>query len=203
MTLDLSGLEKLKAKRPPKKKPEWQPLDLNTLHAGTYLAADQSISAFGLVLFEVTPEGQYAVHMAQKFSQSPYEGHEGLLRNVELLEAELASYIRQWVSSHDWGVVRAVHETPPVNKGRMARPEVSLLTAYAWRRVTSSLPRLPSVGRQHHCLLICGNGNADKKIHHAALKELCQHQVRGFELVTNEAHRDALSIALAAAKRGY
>lgn len=203
MTLDLSGLEAVKKRKPAKQKAEWAPLDLATLHPGTFLAVDQSISAFGLVLFEVTPEYRCAVHLAQQFSEPPYVGHEGLLQNVDRLEDRLAEYVAKWMPSSSWGRVRAVHEMTPVNKGRMARPEVSLLTAYAFRRATKQFELLPSVGRQTHSKLICGEANADKKVHHAALKELFDGIRGADELITNGATRDALSVALAAAHRGF
>jgi len=59
---------------------------------------------------------------------------------------------------------------------------------------------LPMMRRQDHCKLVCGNANADKRAHHAALKLLFPH-IAGSELVTNEATRDALSVALATAQR--
>jgi hypothetical protein len=202
--MDLSGLQAVKEKRTQAKaKSAWQPLRLSDLHPGVYLACDQSVRALGLVLFEATPEGRYAVHLAETFTEPTYVGHVGLLANTGRIQDRLEEYFDRWIPVGGWGIVHAVHEMPPVNKGKMARPEVSLLSAYAFvRAVKNRYLLLAPVGKQSHSKLICGEANADKKIHHAALKEHFD-AIRGAdELITNEATRDALSIALAAAYRG-
>jgi hypothetical protein len=207
--IDLTGLQALrsggetKAAKARAKKPPWAPLDLTTLQPGTYLACDQSIKACGVVLFEVMPErDRWAVHMAQKIvggeSANPAEALESAVR----LHALIYSYVAQWVSGTDWGHVRAVHEHPPVGGGSIRHPESSYLGSLAFRLATAHIPLLPMVRKQDHALLICGNRYADKREHHAQLKLLFD-RIDGSELVTNEAMRDALSIALFAAKRGY
>lgn len=207
MTIDLSGLEALKDKKPKRKSTarEWAPLQLDSLHAGTYLAADPSLTAFGLVLFEVTPEHECAVHFAQKYGVEPTEvdGWEDLLRRVKSLEDWLYAYVAQWIKATDWGHVRVVHESPPIGHLKNSKFEISLMTSYAWRNATWGIERLPMVRRQDHAWLLCGNGNVkSKSAYHAPLRALLP-QIRGGELITNEATRDALSVALYAAHRGF
>jgi hypothetical protein len=207
MTLDLSALEALKDARPRKKSTtrEWSPLTLDTLHPGTYLAADPSVTAFGLTLFEVSPEHRYAVHFAQskEIPQTEHTSHEDLLQRVKSLEEWLHAYVAHWVNGTDWGHVRAVHEAPPMGRGKLIKPEISLLTSNVWRNATWGIERLPMVRRQDHAWLLCGNANAKtKKEYHTPLRALFP-QIRGSELITNEATRDALSVAIFAAHRGY
>lgn len=205
MTLDLSALLGLKERKPPPSKPEWKPLDLTALHPGTYVAADQSLDGFGLVVLEVF--GQRlppAVHLAQKIKVGPTadaSGWEDILRRTATLGARLTLYIDTWVRATDWGEMRAVHEAPPIGGGKFVNPEISLITAREFRRACVGLPMLPMVRRQDHARLICGLPNAPKPLHHKALKKLYP-DIRGTELVTNEAHRDALSVGLYAAWRG-
>lgn len=201
--VDLSALQALKDK--PAKKPRtapWEPLDLQTLHTGTYFACDPSLGATGVVLFEVFSFDRWAVHMAQKFVGGRTEGWEETLQSTAYLHQQLDHWVQTWIRSSDWGAVHAVHESPPTGGGKFLKPELSLLSGYAWRVATNGYPRLPMVRRQDHCKLICGNANADKAVHHAALKKFFPDIV-GSELVTNEALRDALSIAIFAAHRGF
>lgn len=208
MTLDLSGLEALKNKRAAKSKPEWSPLELSSLRTGTYLAADPSLTAFGLVLFEVDAEHRCAVHMTAKFTtEAPLpgdpQGHEDTLRRARQIYNALNAWLGEWVWPHDWGNVKAVHEAPPMGNLKHSKFEYSLITGFAFRQAVFPTELLPMVRRQDHARLICGNPDATKPFHHAALKDLFD-EIRGAdELVTNEAHRDALSVALAAAKRGF
>jgi hypothetical protein len=212
--MDLSALESLRGKRVAQKKPEWQPLDLSTLQPGTYLAADPSLTAFGLVMFEVAPEQRYTVHMAQKFSTPAPSGkadHEDTLSRAETIQILIAHWLKSYVVGHDWGNLKYVHEAPPIGGGKLMKPEVSLVTGLAFRMAikeaylpTGRMPTLlPMMYRREHCKLICGQPDAKKPFHHAALKEHFD-AIRGAdELITNEAHRDALSVALAAAHRGF
>lgn len=211
--LDLAALEEMRTKpKGAKRSPSWEPLQLSSLYPGTYLAADPSILAFGLVLFEVAPDQRYAVHMAEQFvtREGDVAGHEDTLRRTETIQSLIECWLRQWVVDHDWGTVRAVHEAPPMGGLSRSKFEISLITGYAYRAALKNVYReqggiamLPMVRRQDHAKLVCGDGNADKKIHHAALKEHFD-AIRGAdELITNAAKRDALSVALTAAKRGF
>lgn len=204
--LDLSGLKSLRTggevKAAKTKKTTWEPLDLRDLQPGTYLACDQSLGATGLVLFEVMPErDRWSVHMAQKLDGGGNANWEEALSSAARLQALMVGWIHSWVIGTDWGDVKAVHEAPPIGGGRIMRPESSLLGAFAFRNAIG-FPLLPMVRRQDHAKLICGNANAKKPIEHASLKQLFP-QITGSELITNEAHRDALCVALAAARRGF
>jgi hypothetical protein len=209
--LDTSALKALRDKKPKK---AWRPLKLSTLAEGLYLGADPSLTAFGLVLFEVLPEQRYAVHMAEQFTTSEVEtGWEDTLQRAELLQTDLARWFWKWLTT-GWGRVYAVHEAPPVGGGKIFRPEASLISGYAFRAALISVfgdkgtlgqlqpvRMLPMVRRQDHARLICGDPNADKKTHHEALKDLFDGIRGADELITNGAKRDALSVALCAAHR--
>ena len=57
-----------------------------TLQDGSYLAADPSLTGFGLVLFEVNQDRRrYAVHLAQKFDvpKTSVGGWEDILRRAD------------------------------------------------------------------------------------------------------------------------
>lgn len=205
--IDPSALQALASKRAAKPVvPQWSPLRLEDLHPGTYLACDQSLSACGLVLFEVAADrDDWAVHMAQLIKSDEVEatGWEETYQRTEQLQARMTVFVQQWVTGTDWGEVLAVNEAPPIGGGKLQRPEVSLISGYAFRQATRGLRRLPMVRRQDHCRLICGEPNAKKAVHHAHLKRYLA-LIRGAgDSVTNEATRDALSVALFAAKRGY
>lgn len=186
-----------------KKTASWSRLDLHSLHPGTYMAADPSFSAFGLVLFEVMPDrDEWCVHMAQTLATGKIDatGWEETYRRTEQLQARLAVYVQQWVVGVDWGTVYAVNEAPPIGGGKMNRPEASQFGGYAFRQATQSMHRLPMVRKQDHAYLLCGDRNASKSVHHAQLKAHLP-MIRGGELITNEALRDALSVAMCAAHR--
>lgn len=214
--LNTSALTALKDKKPTRKK-VWEPLRLSSLHPGTYLAADPSLTAFGLVLFEVAPEQRYAVHMAEVFKteQGDVGGHEDTLTRALRMESQILVWLRTWVVDHDWGRIHPVHEAPPIGGLKHSKFEISLLTGLAFRSALKQafahqgslgtqrqvIGLLPMVRRQDHARLICGDPNADKKVHHGALKEHFD-AIRGAdELITNEAKRDALSVSIFAAWR--
>jgi hypothetical protein len=208
--IDTSALTNLGGKRkaPKTTRAPWQPLDLATLHPGTYLACDQSLGAAGVVLFEVMQMGssdvrRYVVHMAETFVGGRTEGYDEVLDSAQMLQLALSIWVNKWVRGTDWGQpILTVHEGIPTGGGRYLKPELSLVSAMAFRTATAGWTRLPSVRYQDHAYLICGKrGEKDKKVHHAALKGYFD-QIQGSELITNEAKRDALSVALAAAHRG-
>lgn len=207
--LDLTALQALKTR--PRRKAElakdaWIPLQLPDLQPGTYLACDQSLTAAGLVLFEVSADrDRWTVHMAQQISVDKVEatGWEELYQRTETLQARMTAYVQQWIVGTDWGDVLAVNEHPPIGGGRLQRTEVSVITGYAFRQATAGMRRLPMVRRQDHCHLICGDRNAPKTEHHAWLRRYYPKIDGAQELVTNGGTRDALSVALFAARRGH
>jgi hypothetical protein len=202
--LQTAGLVELASRRSRKPRPTRQRLDLAALQHGSYLAADPSLSGFGLVLLEVAGSG-VAVHLSQTFAVPPSEEHSGwedILVRVEALQAKLVAYLDQWVARTDWGQIRVVHEAPPIGHGKLLNPEIPLLASREFRRATAAYPMLAMVRRQDHARLVCGNPNATKIEHHRALKGFYP-ALRGAEIVTNAATRDALSVGLYAAQRGF
>lgn len=203
----MSELSALGKKLRAKAKPEWQPLDLTTLREGVWLAADPSFSAFGLVLFEHSAARGPMVHLAATFKGECDEdavGHEANLQRAETLEIKLRAWAQQWLlAPRDWGDVHLVHEGPPVGGGKLRDADVTLLAGYAFRRAFREYPRVPMVQKQSHAGLICGDRHATKTVEHAELKKLYDGILTAGEWVTNAATRDALCVALTAAKRGF
>lgn len=224
--IDTSGLQAVKSGRKAKEKPEWAPFDFELLHEGMYLACDQSYTASGLVELYVWPdrvEVMQAIRIAT--DEIPeVSGWESDYRRADDLQQQILRWMHKhrvmlpisWSSSdgRSWkppsGLVAYVHEAPPIGGGKFVHPEVSLLSGYAFRMAMRELTHhnnwsmspLPMIRAQDHKNLICGNANADKRVHHAALKKHFIPRIVGSEMITNEATRDALSIALTAAYRG-
>jgi hypothetical protein len=207
MVIGATGLQSLvdfvdavETKKRARVKPEWQPLNLEDLKPGKYLACDQSLAATGLVMLWVTDEHKVYLQGAGRISTSQgTSGWEMVLQSALSLEGLMAAWIR--ANEPEYTSYWAVHEAPPVGGGRFLKPELSLVSALAFRMAVGPMvSMLPMVRRQDHAKLICGNGNASKTEHHAALKELFP-QIVGSDMVTNEATRDALSVGLMAAHR--
>jgi hypothetical protein len=203
-SLDTSALQSLALRGKSKtERPGWRPLELSELNPGLYLGCDQSLAAAGLVLFEVGAErDRWTVHVAQKITivRTEHSGWEDILQRALTLDSHFKSFMHAWITDSDWDDIMAVHEAPPIGGGKLVNPEISLIAAYAFRCATLGLRQLPMVRRQDHAKLICGNGNATKAQHHAALKPYFEH-IRGSTAITNEATRDALSVAIFAARR--
>jgi hypothetical protein len=203
--LQTGALIELASRR--KKKPPSQDKDrrlrLDELHPGTYLGADPSLGGFGLVLLEVGRA--VTVHLAQQFIVArtvEHSGWEDVLTRADLLAARLEAYLQRWVHPTDWGHLFAVHEAPPIGHGKLFNPEIALITSREFRRATERYPMLAMVRRQDHAKLVCGDPNAAKAVHHRALQGYFGH-IDGSDLITNAATRDALSISLYAAQRGF
>lgn len=186
------------------RKKVWLPLDLADLANSQWISCDQSLTATGLVFFEVH-EGIVTIMDAKKLSTKPTEakGWEDTFKRAaqmqELMRETIAIWLDQWGDST---MLTAVHEAPPAGGGVLVRTESSILTAYAFREVIESfhIPLAAMVTPQAHKLLVSGNRYADKKVHHAELKKLMIDMLDG-KLITNEATRDALSVGLYAAVR--
>lgn len=183
-------------------KAKWQQLDLATLPNCRILACDPSLTATGLVFIEIH-ESEVYVLGAEKVGVPATDkvGWEDTFLRAHMLRAALKPVIGGWL--HDFGreMVEAVHEAPPVGSG-MLRKESSILAGYAFEEITDELGTFPGqlVTPNAHKFLTCGNGRAKKKEHHDALKDLLPTIIDG-KCITNEALRDALSIALYAAHR--
>ena len=213
--LDLSGLEDLVTGKPTSRstKAPWQPLNLDRLHPGAWLGCDQSLKASGLVVLLVDDWPEWTIRVTSATTigtqaEAGIDGWEDVLRRARKLEREFRIWIPgAWRElGFEPRVKRyAAHEAPPIGGGsRFLKPELSLIASYAFRRSLEDIfawQLQPMVRPQDHKSLICGNANAKKPAHHHALKQLFP-RIEGSELITNEATRDALSVALTAAYRG-
>ena len=199
--IDTSALGGLKTGKPAKKA-AWEPLMLADLLPGRYLACDQSLKAAGLVLFQVGDQVPRIVDAtALTTDETGVDGWEDVLQRTEQLQHR----IRDWMLLQGYPFrepVYSVHEAPPVGGGSpFLKPELSLVTAYAFRQATEGSVRLPMVRPQDHKRILCGDANASKTVAHSALKRLYLPHIMGNGMITNAAHRDALSVALVAASR--
>jgi hypothetical protein len=127
-----------------------------------------------------------------------------MLRRALLLHDEIVNWYQRAVPGDDWDVV---YEAVPEG-GSIRSPESSLLGAMAvlmasrgFRGTTRLLEPVPA---QSHKKYTCGNRNASKTEHHAALMKLAEIlQVRGLEQLTNEAKRDSFSVGLYALRKSH
>lgn len=171
------------------------------------VAVDQSLSACGAVLIGGArlPDGRavFGVQQAWKMVTEAPEGTKGFeasLRRATELAGRFSDFlVHAWL--HVEGPLELVHEAPPpTGVARMRSPESSLLAALSFRIAGQNSTGVlfgDMVSAQAHKHFVCGNRNADKAEHHAALKQLAVDLgIEGFDLVKNEATRDALSVAL-------
>lgn len=181
---------------------KWSELDLASLPNGRIIACDPSLAATGLVFIEVH-DGEVYVLGAETVGTTKTDkvGWEDTFLRAHSLKQALSSVLEPWVHDFGGGMATAVHEAPPVGSG-MLRKESSILAGYNFEQIAEQLGVVadPLVTPMAHKYLICGNGRAGKKEHHEALKRLMQ-SIFDSKTITNEALRDALSIALYAANR--
>lgn len=188
----------------------WKPLDITVLPECQIVACDPSLTALGVVWLGIDGEG-VTIHGAEKLGTAPTErkGWDDTFARAALMEALVDALFDGWFDSFSMinksierDDIVAVHELPPTGGGDFVRTEAATLSGYAFRRVAKEyqLPVLQGVTPQSHKKLISGNHLAKKKEHHEELKKLLPKILGGYQ-VTNEATRDALSIALYAAKR--
>ena len=188
--------------------PEWSDFRLPRLPQVRWVVAvDQSLSACGAVLVGGSRgEGghpSFVVEQAWKMAIETPEGTKGFeasLRRATALAGRFKDFlVHAWL--HVDGLLELVHEAPPpTGVARMRSPESSLLAALAFRIAGENSTGVlfgDMVAAQAHKYFICGNRNADKAEHHTALKQLgVDLGIENFDLIKNEATRDALSIAL-------
>lgn len=182
----------------------WEPLDLGTLPDCEYIACDPSLTGLGAVWL-VIKDGTVLIKGAEKLGTLPTgdrKGWEDTFYRASLMEALLDALIDMWMEEGVGDDVMGVHEAPPAGGGSLIRTESSILTGYAFRSVMQEyeIPIEVTVTPQSHKKLLCGNHIAKKPVHHEAIKDLLPKIVNG-ALITNEAHRDALSVGLYAAWR--
>lgn len=170
-------------------------------------AFDQSLSACGFVAVggQIRDGKPFvAISAAQRIAVELNDGSTGYereLRRALILRDEIAD--RALGLALTWNQfsadIEVVHEAPPIGGGRMRSPESSLLAAMAVRMAfTDDRYHLrPMVAPRTHKVFVSGNARATKGEHHAALKQvMADLEIQGAESITNEAHRDALSVAL-------
>lgn len=193
--------------------PKWKPPQGSDFRLPRYprvrwaVAVDQSLSACGAVLIGGTrkPDGgaAFGVEQAWKMVTEAPEGTKGFeasLRRATELAGRFKDFLFQ-ARLHVEGPLELVHEAPPpTSVARMRSPESSLLAALSFRIAGGNSTGVlfgDMVSAQAHKYFVCGNRNADKAEHHAVLKQLAvDFGIEGFDLVKNEATRDALSVAL-------
>lgn len=184
-----------------KKKP-WEQLDLSSLVNCRVIGCDPSLAGTGLVFIEVH-DGEVGVIDCKKLITKPTDkvGWEDTFKRADQLQDMMHDLLVSWTFDFGDTFLEAVHEAPPVG-GEMVRTESSVLAGYAFERACKALriDQGPLVVPTAHKYLLCGNGRAQKKEHHAKLKELLPDIFEG-KYITNEALRDALSIALYHAHR--
>jgi len=182
----------------------WKALDLSTLPGGTWLAADPSISAFGMVLFNIR-NGQVEILEATtlKTDPTPAGGWASNFSRGLRIEDQVFNVLEEWCDAYSiYSLATAVHEAPPAGGGTIMRPESTILGGFAFQSACSDLHIQMDdlVTPQAHKSLLCGNHIAKKQEHHNAIRNLLP-QIFESRLITNEATRDALSIGLYAAHR--
>lgn len=184
--------------------PAHRRLQRDDLGFGTVLAFDQSLGTptsggTGWVMVVRNHPGVLRVWDAGMFKgldTGTVRGPEmSVQRGLGLYQSLDLAMIQSWSMLRN-SAFEVVYETPPVGGG-MARPESSLMAALAiqiWAANNGlDTMMLPA---QRAKILICGNGNATKREAHAALAE-CKGWIMDYDrFITNEAHRDALLLAL-------
>lgn len=161
------------------------------------IAFDQSLTATGVVVVSSTRQG-IVIREAHKFPNpavGEVQGNEehfrkgiALIRNITHWRHNCETDISGW---------EYVHEAPPIGGGRIRHPESALLGGLAVRASMWGHDCLGMVSPAAHKKYICGNAKADKVEEHQELKAIAHFlDFHGFDLITNEAKRDALCIAL-------
>jgi hypothetical protein len=177
----------------------WAPPARGDLARGRILAFDQSLAACGVVVL-VSDETGLTIRNAHVMQVPPTDakrGREHMLRRGLLLLDAITDWYGREVEGDSWDVV---YEAVPEG-GSIRSPESSLLGAMAvlmasrsFRGTTRLLEPVPA---QSHKRFICGNRNASKTEHHAALMKWgVDLGVAGLEQLTNEGKRDAFSVGV-------
>lgn len=190
-------------------KNRWQPPVQADLGVGRLIAIDPSLGACGLVVLSSHAEGELLVRDAAVF-KTRYDGGNSTADDL-MRASELARLLGGWLIERR-GVLlpehfRIVHELPPEGGGSRGLHHIrsALLAAQVVCDVAWMLeyPVLTPVAVRTHKRYVCGNANADKREHHAALSQIAREwAISGYtEHITNEAKRDSLSVGLYALAR--
>lgn len=170
------------------------------LALGRVIAIDQSLSATGLVAMEHGADGYLGVIAAETLKGLAVDdgatGWEKVLQQATNLYEQLIEVLGDYDPPLGWTVV---HEAPPMGGGSIRAPESSVLGSAAVRMAAADCGLTCSLIRaQDHKRITVGLPNASKIEHHALLMPWAETiGVKALDRVTNEAKRDALSIALA------
>jgi hypothetical protein len=200
MTLNTAKLEMLRTKKLIPRRDPWRPPTMTEIvrHEGKrIIAVDQSLSATGLVVILVSADHLSILRSdtLRGVAADECAGYEETLQRALNLGKQLATTLGM-VPDID----ELVHEGVPIGGGKIVRPESSLMASLALRQEAGlwGIPVKPMVQPQTHRRVVCGNQNASKKEEHEALATLAQSlPIIGYELITNEATRDALCVGIA------
>jgi hypothetical protein len=207
--VNTEALESFSAKKAPSKT-AWHPpeiTDFQYRYARTVMAFDPSLRACGAVALTITSvRGMpiIAVHAGKKFVTADHAmgGFEESLRKTLELSEQIGPWILNEMRGFHLAGIEFVHEGPPVGGGKLIRPEAALLGGAALRFALTPLNLTvePMIQPQTHKRLWCGprskNQTITKKEHHDAMMARAQELgVLGLDKITNEATRDAFSVA--------
>jgi hypothetical protein len=191
-------------------KAAWRPpeiIDFPYRYARTVMAFDPSLRACGAVALTITSVRgvpTIMVDAAKKFVTTDHAmgGFEESLRKTLELSEQIGPWILTELRGHHLAGIEFVHEGPPVGGGKVIRPETALLAGAAVRFALApmGLTVHPMIQPQTHKRLWCGprskNQTITKKEHHDAMMARAQElAVVGLDKITNEATRDAFSVA--------
>lgn len=206
MTINTDKLEALAGRRATKVKAPWVPPTARDFRHGFVFAFDQSLAATGFVWLTCTHserDGMPRLRIKDADTLKTVDtaegkgGHEENLRRAEQQYKNFKALLTSFNPSRGAAVV--VREMPPNGGGRLMRPESSLLSALALEIAiqetgfVSTPPVAPATWRK----VVCGKGNATKAEAHKGLDTWAPQLVNGYtHHITNEAKRDALSLAL-------
>jgi hypothetical protein len=184
-------------------KPEWQPLTRDDLAFENVLAIDPSLSATGVVALAHDPVTGLSVKAAYKQAGMIPEGATGWDKNFGQAE-DLYDHFEDLygpLSTRFPEPWRIAIEQPPMVSQRA--PESSILVGAMARRVALNTGRQPiMVDPRHHKKVTVGDARLSKVDHHKLLMPWAKTlDITHLTLISNEALRDALSVALTALAR--
>jgi hypothetical protein len=184
----------------------WTPPTLERMprHANI-VAADPSLSAFGLVHVLVRNHYPQVLSARKLTTASPFGGPEANLDRAQKLTDALVEVIGAWVHAREseFGVPCWVHELPPASGPSIRRPEAAYLASLAFRHACLLVGlgpqrQLAPISPQRHAKLMTGKGNAGKPERREAFPGIAQGLAMDMDLLRNADTRDGASVALCA-----
>lgn len=177
----------------------WLPPSRLSLAEGNVIAFDQSLAACGMVWLTFDPSGLKVVDAQVFKTVSQPSNHAGNLARGTDLARQLRSYLSKAVYSHGSRNWTFIHEAPLTGGGRVRNTDSSLLAAQTIRIEMDyrGFPMAPMITAQQHKWATSGDRLISKSAHRAALMRLVELLgVEGYDQITNEAMRDAFSVAI-------